>query len=419
MVSTVTEAPPNDPLSRMGIPKTISWGFLGIFLFMTGIGLELSWLSPYLVDHGLGVSLVATVFSTYGISVSIASWLSGVFFEIVGAKRTMIVAFILFAAGTTLFVAGGVQHHAVWCLFAGYAIKGFSYPLFSYSFLVWIAYRADRNRMSAAYGWFWFAFSGGLSVVGAYGSDLLINLIGQVPVLWCTIIWAGLGTFAIVVLNRDDIKPAPGNRAARWKELATLFTIVRARPRLLLVLGIRIVNTLPQFGLPVFVPIYLRKYGFSTSEWLSIWGTIWLSNIVFNLISGHLGDRIGWKRTISFFGGFGSAISIILFFYTPQFFGHNYWALLLTGLLLGMCIAGYVPLDAIVANIVKSNKGAALSILNLGAGLSTLGGPLIVALFAHTIGYSGVAWIMCALYVLAGATVWYVTPRTPKAPATA
>ncbi|RJQ79459.1 MFS transporter [Pseudonocardiaceae bacterium YIM PH 21723] len=401
----------DDLLSRIGIPKKISWGFAGVFLFMVGVGLELSWLSPYLVAQGVEVAVVAAVFSTYGISVSLASWLSGVFFEIVGAKRTMLVAFALFTAGTALFVAVGVQQHAVWALFAGYAIKGFSYPLFSYSFLVWIAYRAERDRMSAAYGWFWFAFSGGISVVGAYGSDLLLTVIGEVPVLWCTIAWAALGTVAIVVLNRDDVPPVKGDGAKRWRDLATLFTIVRTEPRLLLVLGIRIVNTLPQFALPVFVPIYLQQYGFSTSEWLSIWGTMWLSNIVFNLIAGHLGDRMGWKRTISYFGGFGCAVSVIAFFYAPQVFGHDYWALLVVGLLFGMCIAGYVPLDAIVANLVRSNKGAALSILNLGAGLSTLAGPLIVALFAQVIGYAGVAWILSLLYVAAGFAVWHVTPR--------
>lgn len=411
MVNTTPDQQAPTVLDRIGIPHRISWGFAGVFLFMIGIGLELSWLSPYLADRGIAVGVVAAVFSTYGVTVSIGSWLSGVVFEIIGAKRTMLAAFALFAAGTALFVAIGVHQHAVWALFLGYAIKGFSYPLFSYSFLVWIAYRARRDRMSAAYGWFWFAFSGGMSVVGAYGSDLLISAIGHVAVLWSTILWAALGTIAMVVLNRDDIKPRTGANAARWKDLITLVTIVRTEPRLLLVLGIRIVNTLPQFGLPVFLPIYLRQFGFSTSEWLSIWGTIWLANIAFNLVFGHLGDAIGWKRTISFVGGFGGAIAVICFFYTPQLFGHDYWALLIVGLVLGMCVSGYVPLDAIVANIVRSNKGAALSIMNLGAGLSTLGGPLIVALFTGLIGYSGVAWIMCALYLAVGCTVWYVVPK--------
>jgi polyol permease family len=379
---------------------------------MVGTGLEVSWLSPYLIDRGLDLHVVAAVFSTYGVCVSLASWLSGVLFEIVGAKRTMLIAFLLFVTGTVVFVAVGVQHNAVWALFVGYAIKGFSYPLFSYSFLVWIAYRADPKRMSTAYGWFWFAFSGGMSVVGAYGSDFLIAHIGRLPTLWATLGWAGLGALAMIVLNRDDVRARTAEGAAsRWKALASLVTIIKAEPRLLIVLGVRIVNTLPQFALPIFMPLYLAGFGFSTSEWLSVWGTIWLLNIVFNLVFGFLGDKIGWKRTIAFVGGFGAAVSVIAFFYVPQLFGHNYWALMIAGLALGTSISGYVPLDAVTANLVESNKGASISILNLGAGLSTLIGPLIVGVFAGLIGYVGVAWIMFALYASVGVSIWYVTPR--------
>ncbi|WP_043840573.1 MFS transporter [Amycolatopsis taiwanensis] len=412
-MNTVTsEATPPSILDRVGIPRKISWGFVGIFLFMVGTGLEVSWLSPYLTGRGLSIEVVAAVFSTYGVCVSVASWLSGVVFEIFGAKRTMMVAFLLFVGGTVVFVAMGVQQEMVWALFAGYAIKGFSYPLFSYSFLVWIAYRADPNRMSTAYGWFWFAFSGGMSVVGAYGSDFLIDNIGHVPTLWITLVWAGLGALAMIVLNRDDVRARAAESAkSRWQDLASLVTIMKTEPRLLIVLGVRIINTLPQFALPVFMPLYLADFGFSTSEWLSVWGTIWLLNIVFNLIVGFVGDKIGWKRTIAFVGGFASAISLIAFFYMPQLFGHNYWALMIAGTALGASIAGYVPLDAVTANLVESNKGASLSILNLGAGLSTLVGPLIVGVFAGLLGYVGVAWIMFALYASVGVSIWYVTPR--------
>jgi polyol permease family len=399
-------------LTRVGIPKTISWGFLGILFFMVGTGLESGWLSPYLVGQGFSLKVVAAIFSAYGVCVSVSAWLSGVFFEMVGAKRTMLTAFLLFVIGTIVFVALGIQGKAAWALFAGYAIQGFSYPLFSYSFLVWIAYRANPNRMGAAYGWFWFAFSGGLSVVGAYGSDFLINSIGHTATLWTTLIWAALGAFAMIILNRDDVKPrAAAGASGRWKDLAALVTVIKAEPRLLIVLGVRIVNTLPQFALPVFMPLYLSSLGFSTSQWLSIWGTVWLLNIVFNLISGHLGDKIGWKRTIAFVGGFCSAISIAAFFYVPQLFGHNYWALMIAGIALGASISGFVPMDAVTANLVKDNRGASMSIMNLGAGLSTLIGPLIVGLFSGLIGYAGIAWIMCVLYVCVGFSIWYVTPR--------
>ncbi|MGP4017263.1 MFS transporter [Saccharopolyspora sp. 5N708] len=405
------EEAPRSVLERAGIPKKISWGFLGIFLFMIGTGLEVSWLSPYLVAQGISLGVVAAVFSTYGVCVSLASWLSGVLFEVLGAKKTMLAAFVFFAVGTSLFVGVGVQQHAVWALFAGYAIKGFSYPLFSYSFLVWIAYRARPSRMSAAYGWFWFAFAGGMSVVGAYGSDVFIRYFGNIPTLWSTLLWAALGAFAMIFLNRDDVKPRHASTGSRWKDLASLVTIIKAEPRLLLVLVIRIINTLPQFAFPIFMPLYLADLGYSTSEWLSVWGTIFLLNIVFNLVFGHAGDKIGWKRTISIVGGFGGAVSVIAFFYVPQLFGHNYWALLIAGTAWGVSMAGYIPLDAVTANLVKSNKGAAISILNLGAGLSTLAGPLIVALFTGAIGYVGVSWIMCLLYLGVGVSIWYVAPK--------
>jgi polyol permease family len=399
-------------LARVGIPKAISWGFLGILFFMVGTGLESGWLSPYLVGQGNSLTVVAAVFSAYGVCVSVSAWLSGVFFEMVGAKRTMLTAFLLFVIGTTMFVALGIQGKAEWALFVGYAIQGFSYPLFSYSFLVWIAYRADPKRMGAAYGWFWFAFSGGLSVVGAYGSDFLISSIGHTATLWTTLVWAALGAFAMIILNRDDVKPrAAAGASSRWKDLASLVTVIKAEPRLLIVLGVRIINTLPQFALPIFMPLYLSSFGFSTAKWLSIWGTVWLLNIVFNLVTGYIGDKIGWKRTIAFVGGFCSAISIIMFFYVPQLFGSNYWALMIAGIALGASISGFVPMDAVTANLVKDNRGASMSIMNLGAGLSTLVGPLIVGVFTGLIGYTGVAWIMCVLYVSVGFSIWYVTPR--------
>ncbi|WP_395096822.1 MULTISPECIES: hypothetical protein [Bacillus] len=35
-------------LNKIGIPKQLFWGFLGVVLFMMGDGLEQGWLSPFL-----------------------------------------------------------------------------------------------------------------------------------------------------------------------------------------------------------------------------------------------------------------------------------------------------------------------------------------------------------------------------------
>lgn len=65
-------------LDKIGIPKRLAWGFLGVVLFMMGDGLEQGWLSPFLIENGLTVQQSASIFSIYGIALAIASWFSGV-----------------------------------------------------------------------------------------------------------------------------------------------------------------------------------------------------------------------------------------------------------------------------------------------------------------------------------------------------
>ena len=60
-------------LDKIGIPKRLAWGFLGVVLFMMGDGLEQGWLSPFLIENGLTVQQSASIFSIYGIALAIAS----------------------------------------------------------------------------------------------------------------------------------------------------------------------------------------------------------------------------------------------------------------------------------------------------------------------------------------------------------
>ena len=73
-------------------------------------------------------------------------------------------------------------------------------------------------------------------------------------------------------------------------------------------------------------------------------------------------------------------------------------------------LAGYVPLSALVPSLVEKDKGAAVSVLNLGAGLSTFVGPLLVGLLAGPIGYEGVAWVLAGLYVASAVMTHFITP---------
>lgn len=109
------------------------------------------------------------------------------------------------------------------------------------------------------------------------------------------------------------------------------------------------------------------------------------------------------------FGGVGCGVSTLLFFYTPQIADGNFWLVLIPGILWGGLLAGYVPLSALVPSLVKKDKGAAMAILNLGAGLPVFIGPAIVGLFIGMVGDAGVAWILAGLYFVSAFLTKFIT----------
>ncbi|MBF6629480.1 MAG: MFS transporter, partial [Proteiniphilum sp.] len=64
---------------------------------------------------------------------------------------------------------------------------------------------------------------------------------------------------------------------------------------------------------------------------------------------------------------------------------------------------------------VKKDKGAAMSILNLGAGLPVFVGPAIVGLFIGLVGDAGVIWILASLYLISALLTRFITlPNNAK-----
>lgn len=395
---------------KAGIPKQLVWGYVGILIFMMGDGMEQGWLSPYIIDNGLTMQQSATLFSAYGVIIAISSWFSGVLAEAYGIKRTMLAGLILYLMGTVSFVGYALPNMDFGIMLLTYALRGFGYPLFAYSFLVWIAYVSPGKSLGRAVGWFWFVFTGGLVVLGAYYSSWAIPKIGHINTLWSAVVWVLIGAFLVLVLTKEK-KKVVINRDfnSRVKELAKGLTIVREEPKVLLGGIVRVINTTAQFAFPVFLPTYLALHGFSTTEWLQIWGTIFTSNIIFNLIFGFVGDSLGWRNTVMWFGGVGCALSTLLFFYSPQLFNDSFIALMITGIIWGAMLAGYVPLSALVPSLVKKEKGAAMSILNLGAGLPVFVGPAIVGIFIGIVGSTGVVWILASLYLISAAITNFIT----------
>ena len=395
---------------KLGIPRPLAWGYLGILLFMMGDGMEQGWLSPYLIERGMSMQQSATLFTVYGITIALSSWFSGVLAEGFGVKKTMLLGLILYLIGTVGFIGYALPglHHVVMLL--TYAFRGFGYPLFAYSFLVWITYCSPKESLGRAVGWFWFVFTGGLVVLGAFFSSWSITRLGYITTLWSALIWVLLGAFCALVMVKDNtIKGMEGSLKKKLGELLRGLTIARDEPKVLLGGVVRLINTTAQFAFPVFLPTYMASHGFSTTEWLQIWGTIFTGNIIFNLIFGFVGDSIGWRNTVMWFGGVGCGLSTLLFYYSPQLFGSNFWAVMAAGVLWGALLAGYVPLSALVPSLVEKEKGAAMAILNLGAGLPVFVGPAIVVLFIGMVGNEGIAWILAILYFISAIITRFIT----------
>ena len=407
-MTTIADSP-GSLLNKAGLPKQLLWGYAGILIFMMGDGMEQGWLSPYLLDRGMSMQQSAVLFTVYGITIAVSSWFSGVLAESYGPKKAMLTGLLLYLAGTVGFIGYGIAHLDYPVMLITYALQGFGYPLFAYSFLVWIAYATPKNQLGRAVGWFWFVFTGGLNVLGAFYSSVAIKKIGYINTLWSAVGWVLVGAFFALVLNREKFVPKRSDAGSKTKELLNGLTIVKKEPKVLLGGIVRIINTTAQFAFPVVLPTYMATHGFSTTEWLKVWGTIFTSNIAFNLIFGFVGDRLGWRNTVLWFGGVGCGITTLLLYYVPQFSAGNYWMIMGAGILWGACLAGYVPLSALVPSLVKEDKGAAMAILNLGAGLPVFVGPAIVGLFIGIAGTAGLMWILAILYFISALLTRYIT----------
>lgn len=399
-------------IKRIGLPKKILLGYIGVLIFMAGEGLEQSWLSDFIIRRGLTVEESGLMFSVYGFAVAIAAWLSGVLAEMYTAKKVMAAGVVIFLIGSVLFLSLGLPSNNLSIMIPTYALRGLGYPLFSYGFLVWIAYEAPRAKLGSAVGIFWFVFTGGLSVLGVFYASIALPILGEIHTLWSGIVFVLIGAVIGLMLSKDSKVTAetdvpPKTFAYLFKGVSIAFENYKIG------LGglVRTINLSFAFGMIVFLPTYLQDViGFTRDQWLSIYAFMWTVNIGFNLLSGVISDRWGWTNTVMWFGCVGSAISILLLYYIPTHFGvEGYSYTLLAAGALGACFAGFVPLSAIMPSLAPNDKGAAMSVLNLGAGLCAFVGPLIVTLFITPLGIEGIIWLFSGLYIVAAVLMKFVT----------
>jgi polyol permease family len=418
--SGLTRAPFID---RIGIYPPLVWGYFGLLIFMIGDGVESGYLSPYLVDRGFSEEDVAMIFTGYGLTAAVAAWLSGALSDLWGPRRVMAAGLGIWAAFEVAFLLLGVSPNSYPMIFLFYTLRGVGYPLFAFGFLVWVTAATPSARLGTAVGWFWFAFTGGLPTLGSLLASYSVPWIGPYRTLWLSLVLVLAGGLVALL----GVREATGRRRlapAGEDPLATLLsgvTIAWREPKIAIGCLVRVINTAPQFGFLVFLPVYFTQtVGFTLPQWLRLLSLIFLSNIIWNLLFGLIGDRLGWRRTVALCGGLGSAISTLLLYYTPHLAGANFPMVGLAGVLYGATLAGYVPLSALMPSLAPDHKGAAMSMLNLGAGASVWVGPAIVGLFLPAVGVAGVMWIFAVLYLISAVLTLSLTlpaEARPRGPA--
>ncbi|ONI60666.1 MFS transporter [Leifsonia sp. ALI-44-B] len=402
-------------IEKIGIPKPLVWGFVGLLLFMIGDGVESGYIAPFLADNGAGGETNAAVIITvYGLMVTLGSWLSGALSDVWGPRRVMIIGLTLWAVLQVLFLAVALPTENFTLMLVIYGLRGVAYPLFAYGFLVWVLGASPANRLGSAVGWFYFAFTGGLPTLGSLVASGTVPFIGPYWTFWVALSLVVLGgVFALVGLRNAQ---GGGRQAAphitTGRSLIDSVAIAFTNPRVGLGCLVRVINTAPQFGLFVFFPtIFAVDLGFGTSGWLQLVFILGASNIFANLFFGVLSDRLGWHRTLRWFGCIGSAVAVLAFYFLPQYVGDQYWVSALCAAFFGITLAGFTPISVLMSLMAPAQKGNSIAVLNLGAGAATFVGPGIVALFLAPLGAGGVTIIFAVLYVLAGISVrWLQVP---------
>ena len=103
-------------------------------------------------------------------------------------------------------------------------------------------------------------------------------------------------------------------------------------------------------------------------------------------------------------------------YFVPQYTGHNFAIAVVCACLYGITLCGYVPAAALMSSLAgREDKGNAMAIYCLSAGVSTFIGPVLYRMLNSAVGMDGVVWTYAVLYVISALVSWFflVSPEDP------
>lgn len=402
----------------LGMPVALMGGYIAILFCMTGDGIEQAFLSKYLVNLGFTATQASLVFTVYGATAAVASLASGVLSEIFSPKRAMLAGVFWWLLFHVLFLQFGLSHVDLPMILIFYGLRGFAYPFFFYGFFVWVVENSPEHRLAAAVGWIWCMFTIGYGIIGSYLPSFTIPRIGFMGTLWMSMAWVFVG--GLIILFATKSSPLDkANKAARANsklhEISKGISLIFENRHMGLALIIRVICNLSLFGFPVIMPLFFTSshIGFTTSQWLLIWGTSYAIQPITNVMWGNIGDRIGWMRQMRWFGFVGCGTATLSFYFLPYLFPHRLPVAIFAALFFALTVTAFVPMGAIFPMIEPTHKGAAISVQNLGGGLSNFLGPAIATLLLARCGIAAIVIFYAALYFIAAIITLYIKVDQP------
>lgn len=404
----------------MGMPVSLFWGYIAIALFMTGDGLEQNFLSKFIVSLDFPEKKVGLIFAAYGLTAAISSWLSGILAETFGAKKIMMVGAVMWVVLHTGFMLFGIIPHNYAMMLLFYGLRGFSYPLFFYAFFYWVVKESPDNQLASAVGWIWSMFTIGFGIFGYFLPLYTIHYLGEENTLWLSIGWVIAG--ALIAFFFLKAPMARDKKVLTFTEkvanMGTDLLLVFHNRDLAIALVIRAICNFSLFGIIVFLmPIfYTSPHGghFTDEQWRIISVCIYPLQPFTNVLWGIIGDRIGWLKQMRWAGFVGCGTATILLYYIPILSPGNMLLCILGILFYAITITAFVPMGAIFPMLTPNHKGAAISIQNLGGGLSNFGGPALVSLLLFIgLGYQSIFVFFGLLYYIAAIMTYFIRLKQP------
>lgn len=401
------------------MPLALLGGYIAIVFCMTGDGIEQAFLSKYVVNLGFTAGDSALIFTVYGATAAIASWLSGVLADVFKPRRIMLIGVAWWLVFHALFLWLGLGHLNLPLMLVFYGIRGVAYPLFFYGFFVWVVQRSRPHELASAIGWTWSMFTIGYGIIGSYLPSFTIGWIGYMGTLWMSMAWVFAGGLLIYFFTGGVAAAANvgiESGGSKFAEISKCVTLIFNNRNIALALITRIICNLSLFGFPVIMPLLYTspQVGFSVPEWARIWGMFFLVQPVTNVLWGLIGDRIGWMRQMRWVGFCGCGTASLLFYWIPLHYPHNMFAASIAALLFAFTVTAFVPMGAIFPMMEPKHKGAAVSVQNLGGGLANFGGPMLAALILPLWGFKGVVIVYGALYYFAAVLTLFIHVDQPK-----